>query len=115
VNDCHWKFKEKVIFVQGHPVDLRMRHWYVNVRRIYVREDNIVAPGAEVNVPVMSLPYTTLHTPRSDWIVDPKTIAPGVIVARKLLPCRDKYAAIRLINVSGKPYSFLGWMVHGKS
>lgn len=65
-----------------------------------MREDVTVAPGTEANVPV-SLPYTSLHSPKCEWVVDTKTIAPGVFAARMLLPSDDKFAAVRLVNVSG--------------
>ena len=103
-HDCRWQFKERVIFVCGKPVGLRMRQSRANMRRIYVREDTVVAPGAEVNVPV-SLPYQSRHTPRADWLAEAKTIVPGVYAARTLLPGDDKFAAIRLVNVTSKPYS----------
>jgi len=103
-HECRWHFKERMVFVHERPVSLRTRHSRANVRRIYVREAVTIAPGTEVNVPV-SLPYTTLHSPKCDWVVDTKTIGPGVFAARTLLPSEDRFAAIRLINVSGQPYA----------
>ena len=47
--------------------------------------------------------------------MDTKTIALGVFAARTLLPSEDKYAAVRLINISSKPYSLWAGRCMGKA
>ena len=59
-NDSHWHFAERTIYIRGRPAQLRVRQSRVTIRRIYVRDEIVVMPDTEVNVPV-SMPYMSLH------------------------------------------------------
>ena len=100
---CEWSFKSKTIQVDGHLVRLYNRPSKANVRRVYAREDIIVSPGTEANVPVI-MPYSSLRTPKQDWLVDTQKVAPGIFAARTLLSNEDRYAAVHFLNVSTQPY-----------
>jgi len=97
-------FADHTIYVRGHNVKTRVRHSRATVRRIYVREDTTVLPATEANVPV-SMSYVTLHAPPSDCVADTKELAPGVFTARTLLPPEDQFAAVRVVNLSTKPFT----------
>ena len=69
------------------------------VRHVYVHEDTLVPPGVETNVPV-DLTWSSLRTPKADWLVEPKRLRPGVFVSRTLLPGDGRLAAVRVVNAS---------------
>jgi len=54
-----------------------------------------------VNVPV-KLPVPNLKSVSSDWLAEGVKLRPGLLVARTLLPDRDKYAAVPVVNVFGR-------------
>ena len=103
-NQCQWDFERKILHIKGQAVELRTRHSRPTVRRIYTRERMVVPPSMQANIPV-NMPYTNLRTTESDWLAEAKTMAPGVFTARTLLPADDRYAAIQIVNVSGKPFT----------
>jgi hypothetical protein len=111
-NHCRWLFDEGILEIDGVPVKLKQRPARNCVRRVNVREAVSVPAEMQVNVPVR-LPLNSLRAPNCDWLVEPREVKPGLLVARTLLPNSDELAAVRLINVSSKthhldPGLFLG-------
>ena len=97
-------FRKENIAHQGSGSRFAHSTFGPTVRRIYSRERTVVPPSMQANIPV-NMPYTNLRTPESDWLADAKTMASGVFTARTLLPADDRYAAIQIVNVSGKPFT----------
>jgi len=60
-----------------------------------------VPAGSSVNVPV-KLPVPNLECVSSDWFAKAVEFRPGLLVASTLLPDCDKYAAVPVVNVSGR-------------
>jgi hypothetical protein len=56
-------------------------------------------------VPVR-LPFNSLRAPNCDWLLEPREVKPGLLVATTLLPNSDEFAAVRLVNVLGKTQHF---------
>jgi hypothetical protein len=100
-NRCRWLFSEGILEIDGMPVKLKQRPARNCVRRVYVRETIAIPADMQMNVPVR-LPINSFRSPKCDWLVEPKEIKPGLLVARTLLSDSDEFAAVRLINVSGK-------------
>ena len=96
---CQWLFDVAKIVIDGSPVSLCSRGPRKNIRHVYTRETVCVPRDTAANVPVC-LSYVNLHTPRTDWITESKEVRPGLLAARTLVSGDDKYAAIRLINLS---------------
>jgi hypothetical protein len=98
---CQWHFGERVIVINGVTVGLKSRPTRAALRRVYAREDIVVAPDIQANLPA-KLTYLSLHTPKSDWLFESRELQPGLVVARSLLSNSDEFAAVRAINLSEK-------------
>ena len=111
-NGCHWLFDRAMVVVQGQPIRLKSRPSAANVKRVYVRHTMTIPPHSQANVPV-KLPLTSLSVVSDNWVVEAKEIRPELLMSRTLLPDRDDFAAVQLINLSKKRYklncgSYLG-------
>jgi hypothetical protein len=111
-NHCRWLFDEGILEIDGMPVELKHRPARNCVRRVYVREVVSIPPDMQVNVPVR-MPINSFRTPSCDWLVEPKEIKPGLLIARTLLPNSDQFAAVRLINISGKMHELNSGLLLG--
>ena len=101
-HQCQWDFARNVITVLGETFQLRRRATRAYVRRIYVAEDLVIPARHQANVPVKVTkhsPYTT----SPNWVVEAKSVKPGVVSARTLLAEDTPCAAIRVINYSDNP------------
>jgi hypothetical protein len=101
-NRCCWLFREDILEIDGMPVKLKQRPARNCVRRVYVRETISIPADMHMNVRVR-LPINSFCSPKCDWLVE-REIKPGLLVARTLLSDSDEFAAVRLINVSGKSH-----------
>ena len=61
---------------------------------------------SQADVPV-SVTWPTLHPTQSDWLVEPKAVGGGLIVARTLVSGEALNSAIRVINVLIKSTPFV--------
>jgi len=89
--------------LRRQSVALKVRKSRASVRRVFVRERTVIPPNTEQNVPV-KLVYSSLRTPKADWLVKPRNVANNVFMARELLPGENKCAAVRVMNLSDKPF-----------
>src|SRR6266516_1960770 len=62
--------------------------WNFNAKQILFR-----------NIPVR-LVHKNWRAPYADWLIQPKEISEGVLLARTILPDNDDYAAVRVINLT---------------
>ena len=60
-----------------------------------------VPSGSSVNVAV-KLPVPNLESVSSHWLAEAVELMPKLLVTRTLLPDCDKYAAVPVVNVSGR-------------
>ena len=101
--EATWEFGTKTLILKGVRIPMRLRKETYYTRRVFVRERTTIPQNTEQNVPVR-MTYGSLRTPDADWVLDPKTLADKVFTARVLLPGTDNCAAVRVINLSNKPY-----------
>src|SRR6266516_199934 len=97
--DIIWNFNAKQVLFRNKPVRLKPHTSPVSVSHVYVRERVDVAPYSEQNVPVR-LVHMNWQAPLSDWLVQPKELSNGIMVARTILPPDDDHAAIRVLNLN---------------
>ena len=98
---CVWMFGSGELCINGEFVKLRKRTGNTQIRRVYVREKVCVPADTSVNVPVR-MPYTDFYPPSCDWLTEAKALRPGLFLARTILPENDEFAAVCVLNVSGK-------------
>jgi len=86
-NDCKWNFSSGSILLAGKEIPLCGRPRKPAVRRVYVEENVSIPPRSQANVPVI-LAWTAYETDvnNTEWVLDPKQVCHGVVVARSLLP-----------------------------
>src|SRR6266516_2873171 len=94
-----WNFNAKQILFRDKPVRLKPRTSSINISRVYTKERIEVAPATEQNIPVR-LVHKNWRAPYADWLIQPKKISEGVLLARTILPDNDEYAAVRVINLT---------------
>ena len=100
-NNCAWDFTRRSLTISGREVPLVGPPRRPTIRRVYVMEDVVVPPLAQVEVPVR-LAWTTYEKGANDteWLMDTKYASPGVIVARSLLPRKGSKTFVRAVNLS---------------
>jgi len=89
------------IIITGQSVPLLKCPHKINVRRVIVQELVVVPADIAMTVPV-KMPLLHLRMPGNDWISEAKEIRPGLLIARTLLPNNSEFAAVAMLNVSGK-------------
>jgi hypothetical protein len=95
-NSCLWNFATSTIAICGREVKLKSRRPLCNVRRV-IASDNVVVEGrSSVYVPVR-LAFASLHTKRSNWIVEPRVVGDKLLLARGLFDDAE-HAVVRLSN-----------------
>jgi len=99
-NKCRWLFDRATLVVAGRPTKLKYRPSRTNIRRIYARERVVIHPNSSATVPVR-MPFSSLHTPVSEWTAEPKQIKSGLLVGRTIVSHNDTFAAMHIINLSG--------------
>lgn len=102
---CVWDFSKHVLHVEGHPVSLcdKKQSSAAVCRRVYVQDDVVIPPRHQVSVPARST-LDSLRVNNSDeWVVEPKQIRPGVLLARTLLPDRHRDIVVRVVNTTDEP------------
>ena len=98
---CHWLFDECALVVNGRKCVLKLRLSKTKIPRIYVCSPVAVLADCSVNVPV-KLPMSDRYAVTADWVNEATELRPGSLVARTLMPDCDKFAAVPVINVSGR-------------
>ena len=70
---------------------------------MYVQDDVVIPPRHQVIVPARST-LDSLRVNNSDvWVVEPKQIRPGVLLARTLLPDGHRDIVVRVVNTTDEP------------
>jgi predicted aspartyl protease len=99
---CTWKFGQRTLIFEGEEVPLLRRPSKGPVRRVYVKEDRVVGPDSQTLVPVR-VTFSNLHTPASDWIVEPKVLAGDTVSGRTVIAQGEYNSVIQVLNLSDKP------------
>ena len=105
-NDCTWDFVRGTLVISSKEVPLVSRPRRPVVRRVYMMDDVLVPPRAQVDVPVR-LAWTAFErgVNNTEWMMESKHTPQGVIVARSLLPQEGSKSFVRAINLSDRPCS----------
>jgi transposase InsO family protein/predicted aspartyl protease len=105
---CLWDFIDGVLWIRtmSEPTQVQLKSDGPKrcIRRIYARETVELKPFSQTNVAVKSV-WSTLPSMNSDWLVEPKELHSGVIMARTLLPSDGGAAFIRVVNCSPTTYA----------
>ena len=91
---ARWYFDRKILLLHGKKIPLKLHTSRSSVSRIYARERIVVMPHTQQNV-LVKLVRPSLRIQKSDWLVEPRTLAESVHIARVLLPNEDSCAAVR--------------------
>ena len=101
-HNCLWNFTRNSIQIDGVSFQLRRRQTKAYVRRIYVDQDSAVPAHHQANIPVKVMRHNPYAT-SPNWVVEPKSVVPGVITARTLLSEDAPCVAVRVLNCTGDP------------
>jgi len=104
-NACQWKFDERAIVIAGRQITLHSRPSRALIRRIYVEQPAVLPPRSVTDVPVR-MAWNSFRVPATEWLIEPKQLNSGVYLARMLLSEKETSAAVRVVNVSPRPYMF---------
>lgn len=103
-NNCQWDFATGKLTLNGREVKTFRREQLASCRRIFVRENCVVSPRHEANVPVR-LASADPQSELFDWAVEPRTLHPGVATARVLVNDDNVNCVARVLNYSDEPYT----------
>ena len=103
-NQCTWNYAKGILSIGGVDVQLQAGPRRAAVRRVYVAEEVTVPAGMVVDVPV-ALAWTSYESGvnSTEWVLEPKQIAPGLILARCMLPAAEVATGVSVMNMSGAP------------
>jgi hypothetical protein len=100
-----WNFGEAKLCLDRIQILVKNRPAVPHVWRVYVAEECTVTARHHCIVPV-KLTLGVLKTPNTDWVVDAKTVRPGVMIARVAVSGETFTAAVNIINCSSKDQRF---------
>jgi len=102
-NRCHWDFENGILLLKSttEPVRVHLTGNCVRqcVRRIYAKETVELKPGTQSDLSVRSV-WSTIPSATTDWIVGPKKLRCGVMMARTLLTNDKETVTVRVVNCS---------------
>ena len=98
-NRCIWDFGGATLRCQDWTFKIQHRIQRGFVRRIYSAQEVVIPAGHQVDVPVRMV-LSGLQEPVADWMLEPKQVARGVVVARTLMTGQATMAAAHVINTS---------------
>jgi hypothetical protein len=121
---CQWNFEDTLLLIKALPsaplVRLEARIAQGCIRRIYAGKTVDLPARSQCVVLVKSI-WNTLPPRAIEWVVEPKKLQPGILLARTLLAeCGDigirpyrKHAADRMRATSRKVFGVGGISRHG--
>ena len=102
-NRCSWDFEDGVLWIRSENEQIRVSLVKSGpkrcIRRIYARQTVELKPHSQSDVAVKTV-WSSLPSGSADWLVEPKELCKGVIMARTLLPSDGSAAFVRVINCS---------------
>ena len=100
---CIWNFEESTLWIgtRDTPVSVKLGSSAnrESVRRIYAAETVELPPRCQQDIPVKSV-YSNLPPKGVDWLLEPRTLSSGLILARTLLVTGNQPTYVRVINCS---------------
>jgi len=107
-NQVCWDFTRNALYMHGRFVPLKRKKSPQACRRVYLCEDVVVPPRAQVNVPARSTLDVVTVSRGNDWLLEAKQLHPGVLAASTLLPDRHHDIAVRVVNTTTEPQVLRG-------
>jgi hypothetical protein len=105
-NRCLWDFESSILWIRALATPRYVRLENAThpscVRRTYSKDDVELPPFSQCNVPVKSV-WSSWPQCRVDWLVKPKILRQGVILAGTLLAPNGDEACVRVLNGSPTP------------
>ena len=98
-NRCVWDFSRATLLCQDRTFKIHHRTPRVFVRRIYSAQEIILPAGHQMDVPVRMV-LSGLREPMAAWLLEPKLVERGIVVARTLMGGRSIESAVRVINTT---------------
>ena len=98
-NKCIWDFGSATLRCQDKTLKIHRRTQRGFVRRIYAAEEIIIPAGHQRDVPV-KMALGGLQEPLANWLLEPKLVAKGIVVARMLMSGQATKSAVRVINMT---------------
>ena len=101
-NQCIWNFGEGVLRIGEASIQLQIRPRRTAVRRVYVAEEITIPAGMVEDIPV-ALAWTSYEEGVNDteWVLEPKQVAPGLVLARCILSASEVATGVSVMNLSG--------------
>jgi len=115
-NAAQWDFERGRIFLGGKWITLQQRIMADRVSRVYAMDTIRIPPLSQADVSV-NVTWPTLHPTQSNWLVEPKAVGGGLIVARMLVSGEVLNTAICVINVTDQSTPsivMMSWVKHVK-
>jgi len=103
-NKCIWKYGEGILCIGEASIQLQARPRRAAGRRVYVAEEITIPAGMVEDIPV-ALAWTSYEKGVNDteWVLEPNQVAPGMVLARSILPALEVATGVSVINLSGAP------------
>jgi predicted aspartyl protease len=100
-NRCVWDFDSASLVIRSLPEPFRVPLIHSTrtacVRRVYAGETAEIAPYSQKDLVVKTV-WTTRPPVSTEWLVEPVTLSPGVMLARTLLASDSADAYVRVAN-----------------
>jgi len=103
-NQCIWNYGKGILCIGEASIQLHTRPRKAAVRRVYVAEEITVPAGMVEDIPV-ALAWTSYErgVNNTEWVLEPKQVAPGLVLARCILPAAEVATGVSVMNLSGAP------------
>ena len=102
-NKCLWDFATENLIIRSTDSPLRVPLYggcrKACVRRLYTGESVILEPHSQRDLVVRTV-WSTLPPSHADWMVEPATLKPGIMLARTLLAESPEESYVRVTNCS---------------
>jgi hypothetical protein len=106
-NKCIWDFATETLIVRstGSPLRVPLYGGCRNacVRRLYAGESVNLEPHSQRDLAVKTV-WSTRPPSHADWLVEPVTLKPGVMLARTLLAESPEEAYVRVTNCNATAF-----------
>ena len=103
-NRCVWDFHNHLLCT-GEQSAVKSRNLLLYVDVCMLKMLNVVVPPRhQVTVPARSTVDNLRVSSANGWLIEPKQIRPGVVLARTLLPDRHRDIAVRVVNTTNEPH-----------
>jgi len=101
-NQCIWNYGEGILRIGEASIQLQTRRRRAAVRRVYVAEEITISAGMVEDIPV-ALAWTSYErgVNNTEWVLEPKQVAPGLVLARCILPTLEVATGVSVMNLSG--------------